>query len=377
MKALSQLCLCSYRRHYLGVLALLLVALFLSVTVYFSRVVQKIPEKTGDKKIPKNNGGEPDYIPWDGKVQDFQYPEDVIYVVPNIVHFVKFGNSPLSFIEAVCIRAAWLHQRPEATMIHCDQCNTIVRSPLWYLIKDIPVLKLQPTVRPTEVFGIKFSCVQHASDVVRLQVLMKYGGIYLDSDTYIVRSLDPYRRHEMSIGWPPNAYIGNQVLVAHKDARYLKLCYESYREYRPDLWYWNAGVLPTKKFLNVRPDLVNRVRYDFGVEEKVTRTLYARCDGSWRNFSAFHLFFRLIGTYVPPEPKRFGPITMDTVSKYDRNFGQMARLVLYGTTRMDVSEIKSIDWLSGHPPEYSQYGCNLPAPSAQQYVAMTTSQAPS
>lgn len=358
MKAQPQWRLVTRNQCYYGILALCVVGCVLSAAVYLRGVAPQCHENA-DIAGPFVTHSD---TWWDGKVRDFKYPKDVIYVVPNIVHFVKFGDDPLSFVEAVCIRAAWLHQRPEALMIHCDICNATTTSPLWYLIKDIPVLKLQPTVRPTKVFGIKFSYVQHASDVVRLQVLMEYGGIYLDGDSYIVKSLDPYRRHEMSIGWPPDANVGNQVLVAHKDARYLKLCYESYRAYRPDLWYWNAGQLPTKKFLSVRPDLVNRVRYDFGVAEEATLTLYAKCDGSWRNFSAFHLFFRHIGNYVRGEPERFGPISIDTVSKYDRNFGQMARVVLYGTTKMGAKDVKNITWLSEHPPEYSEYGCQLPQP---------------
>ena len=34
-------------------------------------------------------------------------------------------------------------------------------------------------LKPTHVFGQKLSSVQHASDVSRLKVLIKYGGIYL------------------------------------------------------------------------------------------------------------------------------------------------------------------------------------------------------
>lgn len=350
--------------HPLGFPALFFVSFAIIVTVYLFIVMVDIAPRVSVKSNLSNLDTINKSTLWYEESENFKSLEDgITYIVPNIVHFIKFGDNPLSFVEAVCIRAAWLHQRPEKLMIHCDQCNRTVQSPLWYLIKDIPVLKLQTTVRPTEVFGIKFSYIQHASDVVRLQVLMKYGGIYLDSDSYIVKSLDPYRRYKMSIGWPPGANVGNQVLVAHKDTRYLKLCYESYREYRPDLWYWNAGVLPTERFLSVHPELVHSVPHDFGVAESDAQILYAKCDDSWKNYSAFHLFFRHIGTYVPPEPKRFGPITIDTVSKYDRNFGQLARLVLYGTTKLGASEIKSIDWLSRHPPEYSEYGCKLPASS--------------
>lgn len=45
-------------------------------------------------------------------------------IVPNIIHFIKIGNkSDLTFEELVCIKAAWLAQKPERILIHCDYCD--------------------------------------------------------------------------------------------------------------------------------------------------------------------------------------------------------------------------------------------------------------
>ncbi|CAN8002968.1 unnamed protein product [Ixodes hexagonus] len=295
---------------------------------------------------------------WDGKVEDFRHPDNKTFIVPNIVHFIRLGYEPLFFVEAICIRAAWLQQRPDALMIHCDKCNVTVNSPLWYLVKDIPGLSLRYIERPMEIFGVKLRYIEHTSDVLRAVVLMKHGGIYLDGDSYLVKNLDVYRRYEMSIGWHVGKSVGTQVLVAHKDARYLKLWYDSYRLYRPDLWYWNAGDLPTRKFLSVRPDLVNRVPYDFGVNEVLVDTLYMECNNLWRSFSAFHLLLRHRARLVPTDFEKYGPLTLENIANYNRNFGQMARLVLSGTTRLGVSEVKTVDWLSKHSLEYSKHGCS-------------------
>ncbi|CAN8030713.1 unnamed protein product [Ixodes persulcatus] len=294
---------------------------------------------------------------WDGKVEDFEYSEDGTYIVPNIVHFIRLGNASLQFVEVVCLRAAWLQQRPDHLIIHCDECNATVNSPLWYLIRDIPDLVLEPAKRPTEIFDVKFSSLQHASDVVRAQVLMKYGGIYLDSDAYLVRNLNHYRRYELSMGWSPGEFVGTQVIVAHKNARYLRLWYESYRLYRPSIWYWNAGELPTRKFLSLRPDLVNRVETDFGVTEDVAITLYLECNDKWRNFSAFHLFFRHRRRMVPSDFKRHKAVTLQTLPNYDKNFGQMARLVLSGSTRLGANVIRSVEWFSKNQLVYSERNC--------------------
>ncbi|CAN7945121.1 unnamed protein product [Ixodes hexagonus] len=205
----------------------------------------------------------------DGDVMDFTNANNETgfstLIVPNIVHFIRLGNLNLSFVEVVCIRAAWIQQRPERLMIHCDECEWTVESTLWDHIKDIPGLTVSHIERPSAIFGVSFNWIQHTSDVVRCRILMSYGGIYLDGDAYLVRSLDDYRRFEMSLGWPAEASLGTQVLVAHKDARFLRLWHESYRFYNPDLWYWNAGELPTRMYLDRWPYLVHRVPEKFGV----------------------------------------------------------------------------------------------------------------
>ena len=40
-------------------------------------------------------------------------------------------------------------------------------------------LVIQHLPQPSHVFGVKLAIVHHAADVARLQVLSKYGGIYL------------------------------------------------------------------------------------------------------------------------------------------------------------------------------------------------------
>jgi mannosyltransferase OCH1-like enzyme len=72
---------------------------------------------------------------------------------------------------------------------------------------------------PTSMFGQKLReewLTWHADDVIRIRVLMQYGGIILDTDSYIVRSLDVFHRHEMTIGITEREYLGYQVLIEHK-----------------------------------------------------------------------------------------------------------------------------------------------------------------
>ncbi|XP_037509112.1 uncharacterized protein LOC119385802 [Rhipicephalus sanguineus] len=296
----------------------------------------------------------PPFYCWDLPVPEVTVEEYNDTFVPNIVHFIRLGNASLSFIEVVSIRAAWLQQKPDFLMIHCDNCSATTQSENWKHIKDIPRLTLRYVEKPETIFGIKVSWIEHASDIVRIRVLRKYGGVYLDSDSYIVKSLDKYRRYETAIGWPPGQSIGNQIIVAHKQSEFLRLYYESYHKYRPDLWYYNAGHLPTQEILDTKPHLVYRIPCDFGVHEDITRILFEQCNDDWRNFTAVHAFFRHRAYYCPFD--KFGPINFETVGRYAANFGKMARLVLTGSTKLGGSSVKNISLLSAEKLDYSE-GC--------------------
>ena len=59
---------------------------------------------------------------------------------------------------------------------------------------------------------------------------MKYGGIYVDNDVFVVNSLDKYRKYEMTVGWNvQHESIGNQVLIANSHARFLNAYFDQYR----------------------------------------------------------------------------------------------------------------------------------------------------
>jgi mannosyltransferase OCH1-like enzyme len=93
---------------------------------------------------------------------------------------------------------------------------------------------------------------------------MHYGGIYLDNDVYLVKSLNEFRKFEMVLSIERNWIIGNQVLIAHKNARFLKAVYDSYRtRYNASSWYYNGGVVPGE-ILQQNPKLAKIVPEKFG-----------------------------------------------------------------------------------------------------------------
>jgi hypothetical protein len=72
--------------------------------------------------------------------------------------------------------------------------------------------------------------VAHKADVVRLEVLLKYGGIYLDMDVLALKSFDELRQFPMVLGQEGlDGFIGlaNAVIVAHSSSSFLQQWFQN------------------------------------------------------------------------------------------------------------------------------------------------------
>lgn len=253
------------------------------------------------------------------------------YIVPNIIHFLRFKQENFSFVDAVCVLSAFKNHRPDKIMFHTDVDGFI--GPYWEKVKNTPgiVYEIRRVVLPDEIFGQKFSedyHLWHAGDVTRIKILMEHGGIFLDNDIYVVQSLEKFQKFEMTIGWDENQCIGTQVLIANKNARFLRLWLLSYRQYYPDKWYYNAGCKPTEEVLYKRPELVHRVKLLFGVHMLV-HNLYKTMWKDWRKQYTVHLLMRHRSYLDKEHLDKWPSFDENNIKDYPMTFGEMAKEV-YG-----------------------------------------------
>lgn len=75
------------------------------------------------------------------------------------------------------------------------------------------------------------------SDYVRLYALYKHGGIYLDTDVEVVKSLDPFLKHEAFSGFEDEKFLQSGTMGAAKQHHWIKELlddYDSRSFLRPD-----------------------------------------------------------------------------------------------------------------------------------------------
>jgi hypothetical protein len=93
------------------------------------------------------------------------------------------------------------------------------------------------------------------ADLVRLEALWRWGGIYLDSDVEPYRSFEPLRALEAFAGWEDGKVVPNAVLGARREHPAIRACLDlALREVRRGTWEAGPGV--TTKVLPGRPDVL-------------------------------------------------------------------------------------------------------------------------
>lgn len=191
-----------FRRTRVSYFFLLLIFLF---AIYIVKLVSEIKQNTSI-----------DFSNFDNVTGSIQI------IVPNMIHFIHFDQERISFISFICILSSHYNHRPDIIFIHT---NIQLRGRYFKTLSRIigPKLKLVRTSKPSHVFGQKLSSVQHSADVARIRIMMQYGGIVLDNDVFVVKSLNKFRHFELALGWPRGQNIGSQVLIGHKLARLLPL----------------------------------------------------------------------------------------------------------------------------------------------------------
>ena len=150
-------------------------------------------------------------------------------IVPNVIHLIRFNLPEFYFVDYIVLRAAMRNQNPDRFYIHTDNVNPKTNDfrgnywglvqkdkELWNRIRIVPLEDTATLMTTDEVFGDQFNHFDrlwHINAVQSVRILMKYGGIYLDNDVYVVQNLDKYRKYECTMNWERKLYLSNQVII--------------------------------------------------------------------------------------------------------------------------------------------------------------------
>ena len=128
--------------------------------------------------------------------------------IPKIIHYCWFGGNELPDNVIKCIKS-WEKYCPDYQIIRWDESN--------YDYKKVSFT--------AEAYSVKKWAF--VSDVARLDIISKYGGIYLDTDVELVKSLDPFlvncafmafeQGRNVATGLGFGAEKGNKIIIQNLD----------------------------------------------------------------------------------------------------------------------------------------------------------------
>lgn len=129
--------------------------------------------------------------------------------IPKIVHYCWFGRGTKNELIERCIKS-WKEYLPDYEIIEWNEDNFDINSNLY--VKQAYENK-------------KWAFV---TDYVRLYVIYYYGGIYLDTDVEVLKSLDIFLKNEAFTGYETEHSIPTGIIACKKNNNFIKLLLDDY-----------------------------------------------------------------------------------------------------------------------------------------------------
>lgn len=132
--------------------------------------------------------------------------------IPKVIHYCWFGRGKKSDLIKCCINSWKMHCK-EYKFIEWNENNF-----------DININKYVSQAYKHKKYAF-------VSDYVRCFVIHKYGGIYLDTDVELRKSIDIFLKHDLFLGHENDRYISTAIFGAQAE-NYLIKKFLDYYEHR-------------------------------------------------------------------------------------------------------------------------------------------------
>lgn len=132
-------------------------------------------------------------------------------MIPKILHFCWFGPNSIDSTSKRCINT-WRKSCPGYQIIKWTEINS----------------NYQESKFATDAYKLKkFAFV---ADYIRIKKLYEYGGIYLDTDMFLVKSLEKLRLNSCFFGYESQIYVAAGIIGAVPKHPFLKQILDTYDE---------------------------------------------------------------------------------------------------------------------------------------------------
>jgi hypothetical protein len=177
--------------------------------------------------------------------------------IPKVVHFIwglKEGRGPharFGFMEYLSIRSALVALRPDEVVVHHASLD---QSGEWFrkVRANLTLVHHDPATDEALRTAHGWQAA-HQADVLRLAILHRAGGIYLDLDVIALRPFDALLRGRADVVMGHEggnrAGMANAAVVARPGAAFLERWMASYASFSRSEWNYHSVTLPKEMAL--------------------------------------------------------------------------------------------------------------------------------
>ena len=256
-------------------------------------------------------------------------------VVPRILHLTWYGSKTrpaFRFHHVISVMSSLRFIQPKRIMFWYDTAPT---GKWWTFIrhkikKTTTMLMMMQREAPKTIFGRPINKDEHHSDIIRLEAVIKYGGIYHDLDIVILRPLGKLYCYQTTMGEERPNWLCNGFFMSVANVTFLRLWYDSYHTFNSTRWNFHSvrmpGIIAKQHpgLVHVEKDTIHKPTW----QGRERRKLYATgvfYDWKARNY-AVHLWYRFHNVDYDPE----------SIKRLNKTVGQIFRYIFYGNSDMLV-----------------------------------------
>lgn len=109
------------------------------------------------------------------------------------------------------------------------------------------LFEIRPIEAPKEIDGVPLEHIQYKADVLRLRILKELGGIYLDTDTLLLRGLHPFMDKEMVLARETPDSLAMSPIICKPNADFINVWLDRIpKALEVGTWAYHAVNLPVE-----------------------------------------------------------------------------------------------------------------------------------
>ena len=242
--------------------------------------------------------------------------------VPRNIHLVWYNGSSFRFDHYLALKSMFVTIIPDNIFVHGREFPT--HSVYFDRSVEEFDLKLVQSRGVEKVHNRTVAVIEHKSDVVRIETLIRFGGMYFDTDVLLLRPVFHFYENEETVLGPQNSNgLNCGIIFAKRCSRFMRRWYQSYKNLDDTMWGHHCVIVPHQLMIEdsagVKADGL-RIKTNF-LESGDMLFSVDTSPGFWSDASIIHSFIRFYPHYMIDE---------GSTMMLKNNYGHIARNILSG-----------------------------------------------